>query len=514
MSELKKDVRNVAKYGMIITSLLVLSKFTGFIREFIVAIQLGTTREADIFKTASAMPQVFFSAVAAALVTTFIPIFSNIKNDKEKANKFFNNVLNIITIVCIILSIIAIIISPMLVSAFASGFTGEDFNITVKLTRILMPSIIFLGMSGLYTGYLQSYGKFTQPALTGIAANVVIIIGLIIFYNKYGLMAAIISVFVGAIAQAFTQRPFMSNGYKYKLYIDFKDENVKKMLMLSVPILISSAVSQINLMVARDFASNLVEGSISVIDYASKFSTIINQVFIVSITTVLYPKLTERFAQNDMEGFKELFIKSVNIVIMIAIPLIFGLVVLSKPIIQLVLQHGNFDSNSTEVTSMCLKYLSFSALGYSLMDILGKVFFSMKNTLTPMINGFILVVVNIAFIKILGPIMGVNGLALATTFSVTILALILFIEIKVRIKGVNYRKIFISFIKMMTSGLIMALAVVGGFNILSKILPKGNLYLSINIMVATVIGACVYTIMLVILRVDELKELVNLKRKK
>ncbi|GAA0718388.1 murein biosynthesis integral membrane protein MurJ [Clostridium malenominatum] len=514
MAEIKKDVKNVAKYGMIITLLLILSKLTGFIREFIVAIQLGTTREADIFKTASTMPQVFFSAVAAALVTTFIPIFSNIKNDKEQGNKFFNNVLNIVTIVCIILSVIAIIVSPQLVSLFASGFKGEDFKTTVALTQILMPSIIFLGMSGLYTGYLQSYGKFVQPALTGITANIVIIIGLIVFYNKYGLTAAIISVFVGAIAQAFTQRPFMGNDYKYKFYIDFKDENVKKMIVLSIPILISSAVSQINLMVARNFASNLVEGSISVIDYASKFSTIINQVFIVSITTVLYPKLTEKFAEKDLEGFKELFIKSVNLVIMVAIPLIFGLAVLSKPVIQLVLERGKFDSTSTELTSMCLKYLAFSALGYSLMDILGKVFFAMKNTLTPMINGFILVVVNIVFIIILGPRMGVNGLALGTTLSVTILALILFIEIKVRIKGVNYRKIFISFIKMMISGFIMALAVGGGFNVLSKILPKGDLFLAVNIMISTIIGVCVYTIMLIILKVDELKELINLKRKK
>ena len=514
MTELKKDVKNVAKYGMIITLLLVLSKLTGFIREFIVAIQLGTTREADIFKTASTMPQVFFSAVAAALVTTFIPIFSNIKNDREKANKFFNNVLNIVAIVCFILSIIAIVVSPQLVSLFASGFKGEDFHVTVALTQILMPSIIFLGMSGLYTGYLQSYGKFIQPALTGITANIVIIIGLIVFYNRYGLTAAIISVFVGAIAQAFTQRPFMGNDYKYRLIIDFKDENVRKMLMLSIPILISSAVSQINLMVARNFASNLVAGSISVIDYASKFSTIINQVFIVSITTVLYPKLTEKFAENDLEGFKDLFIKSVNLVIMVAIPLIFGLAVLSKPVIQLVLERGKFDRTSTELTSMCLKYLAFSALGYSLMDILGKVFFAMKNTLTPMINGFILVVVNILFILFLGPKMGVNGLALATTLSVTILALILFIEIKVRIQGVNYRKIFISFIKMLCSGIAMALAVGGVFNIIERVIPKGDLFLAINVIICTLVGVLVYTVMLMVLKVDELKELVNLKRKK
>lgn len=514
MSEAKKDIKTAAKYSIIITIILVISKMTGFLREFIVAIQLGATRESDIFKVASTMPQVFFSAVAAALVTTFIPIFSNVKSDKDEANKLFNNVLNIITILCVFLTIIGIIVSPQLVKLFAGGIKGQDFLLTVDMTRIMMPSIIFLGMSGLYTGYLQSYGKFIQPSLTGIVANIVIIIGLIVFYKYYGITAAIVSVFVGAIAQALTQRPFMGNDYKYKFYIDIKDPNVRKMLTLAVPILISSAVSQINLMVSKNFASNLVPGSISVIDYASKFSTIINQVFIVAITTVLYPKLTEKYAMQDYKGFRELFVKSVNMVVLVTIPLIFGLVALSEPIIKVILEHGKFDSNATEITSICLKYLAFSAFGYSLMDILGKVFFAMKNTFVPMINGFILVVVNILFVVILAPVMGVNGIALATTLSVTILALILFIELKARIKEVSYLKIFMNFIKMAISGFVMYEAVVLTYNMLYKLMPQSNLFIISNIIICTIIGASIYVIMLIILRVDEIKGLLKNKKLK
>lgn len=514
MGESKKNISSIAKYSMIITALLVISKFTGLLREFIVAIQLGATAESDIFKTASAMPQVFFSAVAAALVTTFIPIFSDIKYDEKKADKFFNNVLNIIIGLCGILSIIAILVSPQLVKLFAGGFKGYNFVLTVKLTQILMPSIIFLGISGLYTGYLQSYNKFIQPALTGIAANIAIIIGLVIFYKYYGIMAAILSVFVGAVTQAITQRPFMGKRYKYKFIVDFKDKNVRKMMILAVPILVSSAVSQINLMVARNFASYLVNGSISVIDYASKFSTIINQVFIVSITTVLYPKLTEKFALNNIEEFKDLFVKSVNIVMLVSIPLIFGLAVLSEPVIKLVLEHGKFNSNATLVTATCLKYLAFSAFGYSLMDILGKVFFAMKNTVIPMINGFILVGVNILFILILGPIMKVNGIALATTLSVTILALILFIEIRKKLNGISYRLIFIGFIKMTLSGAVMASAVFMCWRLLNAILPVSSMFLALNIIASTIVGVIVYIVMLIFLKVEELRELVRLKIKK
>jgi putative peptidoglycan lipid II flippase len=514
MGEAKKNIGSIAKYSMIITVLLVISKLTGLLREFIVAIQLGATAESDIFKTASTMPQVFFSAVAAALVTTFIPVFSDIKNNHERADEFFNNVLNIIILLCTVLSVVAILVSPQLVKLFAGGFQGDNFTTTVKLTQILMPSIIFLGISGLYTGYLQSYDKFVQPALTGIAANIAIIIGLVIFYRYYGLMAAILSVFVGAVTQAITQRPFMGKRYRYRFIINFKDKSVRKMMILAVPILVSSAVSQINLMVARNFASYLVNGSISVIDYASKFSTIINQVFVVSITTVLYPKLTEKFALNDIKEFKDLFVKSVNIVMLVSIPLIFGLAVLSEPVVKLLLEHGRFNSNATVVTAVCLKYLAFSAFGYSLMDILGKVFFAMKNTVIPMINGFILVGVNIVFILILGPIMKVNGIALATTLSVTILALILFIEIRKKLKGISYRVIFIGFIKMTLSGVVMAAAVFMCCRLLNMILPSNNIFLTLNIVASTILGVIVYIVMLIVLKVEELRELIKLKTKK
>lgn len=513
MSKIKKDAKDIAMYSLIITVILVVSKFTGFLREFVVAVQLGATAESDIFKTASTMPNVFFSAVAAALTTTFIPIFSSIKNDKEKADRFFNNVLNIIAIFCIVLSIIAVITSPLLVKLFAGGFKGQSFTATVKLTQILMPSIFFLGISGLYTGYLQSYGKFVQPAFTGIVANIAIIIGLVVFYKRYGLMAAILSVFAGAVTQALTQRPFMGKGYKYKFIVDFKDENVRRMMILSVPILISSAVSQINSMVSNNFASYLVHGSISILDYSSKISTIINQVFVVAITTVLYPKLTDKFAQNDLKGFKELFEKSVNMVMMVSIPLIFGLAVLSQPIIKLILQHGRFDSNATLATSSCLRYLAFSAFGYSLMDILGKVFFAMRNTVTPMINGFILVVVNIILIFVLGPFMGVNGIALATTLSVTILAFVLFIEIRKKLNVVNYRNIFISFLKMILSAAAMSAGVILCYKGLYMILPKNNMFLALNIAVSTILGAAIYAAMLIILKVGELSDLVKLKLK-
>jgi putative peptidoglycan lipid II flippase len=376
-----------------------------------------------------------------------------------------------------------------------------------------MPAIIFLSISGLYTGYLQSYGNFIQPAMTSIVANILLII-IIVIFGSYGIIAAIIAFLLSAVVQVLVQRPFMGK-YKYEFYINFKDENVKKMLILSVPIIISTAVGQVNVIVDSTFASHLVAGSISALDNASKISTLINQVFIVSLTTVLYPMLTEKFSLKDEIGFEELLERSINLVIIVAIPLIFGLAVLSTPIVRLLLQHGAFNSADTDITSLCLKYLAFSALGYSLLDILGKVFFSVKDTITPMLNGFFMIALNIILIFVLVPRLGIVGLALATTTSACVIPLIMIVELKYKIKLFKFRKIATIFVKSLFSGVIMSIIVFILYKYTDIIIKSDSIiFLTLKLLIVILIGIIIYIGLLLLLKVKEVGSLVSLKSKK
>lgn len=507
------NTKNLAKYSAMISLILILSKIVGFVREMLVATQFGATRESDIFKTATRIPNLFYSVVAAALVTSFIPIFSSIKNDEKKANLFINNISNILFLLCAILSIIGIVFTPQITRMFVSGFNNEDFIKTYNMTRITMPSIIFLALSGLQQGYLNSYGIFLQPALTSIIASIIMIIGML-FVGKYGIMAAILGFFLGAVAQVIFQIPFMKN-YKYKFYLNLKDENVKKILLLSLPVLVSSAVYQVNVIVDSTFASNLASGSMSIIDYASKVSTIINQVFIVSITTILYPMLTEKFTLGNKEEFKELIIKSINIVVIIVIPLIGGMIILSTPLVQLLLQHGKFNSNDTEITSLCLRVLALGTFGYSLIDILGKVFFSVKDTVTPMVNGFITVVLNILFIVIFVPRLGISGLATATTSSASIIAIIMILELKYKLKNIKYKAFINVLWKALVATVIMCLIVKVTYGYLGGLFSKEtSVVLATKIGLELIIGIIVYVGSLYILRVKELESFIALKKRK
>lgn len=502
------DVKKIAKYSMIVTMILVLTKLIGFVREFLIAVQFGATRESDIFKIASTMPSVLFAAVAAALVTSFIPVFAGVKGDKEKANRLFNNILNIVGLLCAFLAVIGMFFAPQLVNLFASGFEGSDFDRTVYMTRILMPSIIFLGISGLYRGYLQSYGVFIQPALTDIAANLVIIAGILIFY-KFGIISAIIATFVGAMTQAVVQRPFMKE-YKYELLIDLKDAHTRRMLKLSLPTLISASVSQINLMVTRDFASRLAAGSISVVDYATRISAIINQVFIISITTVLYPGLTEKYALGKYEEFKEMVVNSINVILIVVIPMIFGMIALSTPLVKVLLEHGAFDERATVATASALIFIAFSTLGYSMIDILSKVFYAVGDTLTPMINGFVNVILNVGLIVILAPRLDVEGLALSTTLSTNIMGLVMMIQLKRKLKDVKFGRVAVTFVKTLASGAVMGVIVAFVYKLLSSILGFGNVGIIINMTAVTIIGGTVYAALLFVFKVKESKQVLDM----
>lgn len=503
-------IKNVAKYSAMIAMVLILSKLIGTIREFVVAAQFGASIESDIFKTATRVPYIFYASVGAALTTSFIPIFSRVKHDTKKANEFFNNILNILFVCSFILVLLGMVFSTQLTQTMVGGFNGDQIAKTVTMTQIAMPSIIFLTVSGLYTGYLQSYGIFLQPALTGIVSSIVVIIGVVVFY-KFGIIAAVIAFLISSVAQMVVQRPFMPN-YKYKMYINLKDENVRNMLKLAIPTLISTAVNQINVIVASYYASKLPLGSISVVDYASKLSTLVNQVFIISLTTVFYPMLTERFTQNDHKGFEELFVKSVNVVSIVAVPLVFGLAALSTPVVKLTLEHGKFDAAATLTTALCLKYLAFSALGYSLIDILSKVFYSTRNTVTPMINGFVLIALNLILIVLLAPRFGVVGLALASTISVSIVSIIMLVELKFKLKNVRFINITKVFGKSLIAGIFMVLVVSISYKYVNIFIPSDStVLLAVKMLIVGVIGAACYAVSLALLRVKELEFILSFK---
>ena len=491
----------VAKAAVGLMAATLVAKILGFGRELALASAYGASGVSDAFLVAMNIPAVIFTAIGTSLGTAFIPLYCEVNANKgeQSSNKFTNNVFNIVVIICLVLSVIGAIFTPQIVKIFAVGFEGET------LTRVMILGLAFLGMSYIMMAYLQVKENFIIPGLMPVPYNILIITSIIISVkiNPYLLPWGTL---IGLSLQFLFQLPFaIKKGYRYKLYIDVKDEHLKRMLWLIAPVLIGVAVNQINTIVDRTIASTLVEGSISALNYATKLNQFVMGMFIVSISSVVYPMLSKLSTENNKEKFNKSIITSVNTVTLLVIPISIGAIILANPIVKLLFQRGEFDVRATQMTAVALIFYSIGMIGYGLRDILGKVFYSLQDTRTPMINGVIAMVLNITlnilFVKYTN--MQLAGLAFATSISALFTIALLFISLRRKIGSFGGKSIALGMIKSLISGIIMAVVTLFSYNTIANILGSGFIKEVITLALSVGIGAIVYGTSIIILKVDE-----------
>ena len=492
------------------------SKVLGFGRELVLGALYGASTYSDIFIAASNIPKVLFTLVATALATTFIPLYyENLREGGEdKALRFSNNILNITVILGVILSTISFVFAEEIVRVFAMGFEGETFRQAVLFTRIIIFGAIFTGLSDIMKSYLQSKDSFVIPGLIGIPYNVILIVAMILSV-KINIYILPVGTLLAMASQFFFQVPFAyKKGYKYRVFVDFKDEYVKKMLILVAPIVIGVAVDQLNIMVDKTLASTLVEGSISALNYADRLKGFVTGLFIASISAVVYPQFSRLSAREDKTEFFDFIRKSINSVIIIIMPMTLGAMVLAKPIVRVLFQRGAFDDRATVMTAIALTCYAIGFIGVGLRDIMTKIFYSLQDTKTPMINASIAVVMNICMNLIFIQFFDHGGLALATSLSSIICILLLFRSLKKKIGNFGQKKIRIVLLKTTISAVFMAAGARVVYNMLKGILGAGFIMEVASLGGAIIVGALIYAALILILKVDEVSIITNMIKSK
>ena len=484
----------VAKAAVGLMIVTILSKIIGFAREQVLSFVYGASMYTDIYFATMNIPNVIFAAIGAALSTTFIPLYCDINANlgEKKALKFTNNILTIVFIICIV----SFVFTEPLLKIFAFGFEGERLAIGVKFTRILIFSVVFIGISNVLTAYLQVKNNFTIPGLISFPQNIIVIIS-ILLSAKYGPYALIWGTLIGISSQVIFQLPFAyKEGYRLKPHIDLKDTYLKKMLVLTGPVLVGVAVNQVNIMVDKNLASLLPEGSISALNFADRLNNFILALFITSIVAVVYPMLSKLSHEDNKEKFSEYVVKSSNSIILLVIPISIGAIVLSKPIVKLLFERGAFDASATLMTASALSMYSIGLVAYGLRDIINKVFYSLQDTKTPMINGAISMGLNIVLNLIFVKFMGHTGLALATSLSALICTLLT------------------TAIKSLLSAILMGVCVTFTHEFIINHAGVGFIGQVISIFGAVLAGVIVYGISVIILKIEEVSMIINLLIKK
>jgi putative peptidoglycan lipid II flippase len=356
---------------------------------------------------------------------------------------------------------------------------------------------------------------FTESAASQIPYNISYIVFLVFLAGTFGLKGLMVASVLAVASQITVQVPGMKKtGYKYKFILDFKDEYIKKIARLTPPIFVSVSVYQVNVIIDRSLASTLVPGSISALNYANTINGIVGSIFIAAIVTVIFPMLAEEVAKKNFEGLKKMMVAGINVILLITVPAAVGIIILAHPIVKLAFQRGIFDAAATYMTAGGLIFYTLGLVGSSVSTLLYNVYYSFQDTKTPMRVGFISVAVNIAFNLILIRPMAHRGLALATSISAIVSAMVLLYMLRKKLGPFGFYKSFKCGVKSATAAAVMGVTVYFLYGWLIGALAVTTLSQALALLVTVCAGAGLYLAIVYILKVEELTWMVGLVKER
>ena len=492
--------------GMVMV-LTLLGKVMGLYRDHLLAVHYGMGMEASAFYTASRIPRVFFDAVfASAISACFIPVFSEYleSGGKKKAFAFSRAFLTVIGVITLALTALGACCSDGLVKLFADGYNTETAALAGSLTRIMFPTVFFTGLAFSFVGILQSLDEFRVPALISAVSNAVIILYFWTLDGRFGVYGLAAAFLVGWALQAVVQLPALRRkGFSYRPAWTLRSEGMKKVFALMGPVMVSTWVQPINLTVNSKFGSHLYDGAgVSAIEYATNLYLVIAGVFILSVTNVIFPKLSRLAAGDKGDAFLDTIRSTLHASLFFVLPMSAGLMVVARPLIAFVYGGGAFDAFSVEITSSALGWVSLGMAGYAVQNILSRAYFAKQSGKVPLIAGAVSIGVNIVLCMVLTDTLAVSGLAIASAASSTVYALLLLLPMQRGGQKVLDGKFCLDLLKMLLATAVMAAAAAGVVHLTAD-LAAGKMGQLLTLGLGAAAGAAVYFVLTAVLRLEE-----------
>lgn len=501
------------KSSLIILFIVAIGKAIALVRDSLIAKNFGLSDNNSIYAFALGTTMLFIS-LGYGVTTSFIPIHSEVieNEDLNYRNKFVSNIINITLLVNIIFVILGFIFAENIVEMFASKLADNNQTLTdsIMLIRIMFLSLIFVSVQSVVSGVLQSHHQFIEPAAMAIISSLVNIIYVVFFLDKYGLYGFGAATVIGFLAMLLINIPkFHKLGYKYKLYLNFKDENFIKILKMISSVVIFSSLVQINLFIIRAFAGTISSQSINILDYSNKVNLIVYEIFAVAINMAVYPMLSQYVAQKNNEGYKKSFVRAFNMILLIMIPAAIGVFVLREELITVYLRRGSFKEEDVYLVSSVLIYCIPSMIFFGVKDLLSRAFFSIQKSKIAMYNSILTVVLTVILAFLFMKLFNEKGIAIGSTLATFITAVILLLQLNSQLNKIGLKSIMTAFFKISIASIIMGVTV---FYLKTLIISMFGKTMSANILalsVSSLVGVIVYILAAVIIKLEEVNYLLN-----
>ncbi|MFK5947986.1 MAG: murein biosynthesis integral membrane protein MurJ [Methylococcales bacterium] len=500
--------RQLFKSTAIVSSMTMISRILGFIRDMLFARIFGIDSGTDAFFVAFKIPNFLRRLFAeGAFSQAFVPVLSDYKEQgsKQALKLFIDRTAGSLAVVLFIVTVIGIIAAPILITLFAPGFSseGKQHDLAVQMLRITFPYLFFISSVAFAGGILNTHAKFAIPAFTPVFLNICMIAAAVWLspLMDQPVVALAWGVFVAGMVQLLFQFPALYKlGLLPKLTLGFKDSGVKRILKLMLPAIFGVSVTQINLLLDTLIASFLTAGSISWLYYSDRLVEFPLGIFGIALATVILPSLSKSHSADNPIEFSKSLDWALRLVLLIGIPSSIGLLILAEPMLSTLFQYDAFSENDVHLAGKSLMAYSVGLLGFILVKVLVPGFTSRKDMKTPVRFGIYAMVANMGMnIALVFPLAHA-GLALATSLSAFFNAsLLLFALLKDKVykPGKNW---FNFMVKIIVANEIMALFLYICVDT-SQWTAWSALDRSLNLMMWVVLGGGVYALSLLIIGV-------------
>ena len=434
-----------------------ISRILGYIRDFLIAITLGSGPLSDAFFVAFRIPNTFRRLFSEGTFNAaFVPSYSSeLKRSKKKANIFANQIFNILLLGLLAVVILIEIFMPLFIKAIAPGFSvnSDKFDLAIILTRITFPFLFFISLASFFSAILNSHNKFGIAAAAPIILNIILIIILILdlgFGDQIVLQLSY-GVSIAGFLQLFLLFIFVKK--KFTPIIDFKlniDNKVKFFFRKLLPSIFSSGVTQINILIGTIIASFEVN-AVSYLYYADRIYQINLAIAGIAIGTVLLPNLSKHLTTKNIGKINLIQDKSIELSFFLSLPAMLALVVASEQITSSLFGYGSFDKISVINSSKALYYFAFGLPAFALIKILSAFLFARQNTKTPFYFSLVSVIINILISVVYFNKIGFIIIPIATTISSWINVVLLYFYLSSRKYFVFNQNLIFSILKISCS---------------------------------------------------------------
>lgn len=494
--------KSIAKSAVLVTLMMLSFKVVGFIKQAVVAYVFGATIETDTYFIAWGFIAGVSESIVKALLVSLVAIYTNllVQKGKEEAYKLINGLIIILLPLLIIIASLIFIAAPAISLVLAPSYSGDTQTLLIRFIRILSPVIIFGCFELVFGAISDSYKNFFVPRLQSFIYSICIIVACFTISGILGVKSLIVAQYCSSVIFTVILIIFTKKYHKF-FCVKFNDiPELKNILITAIPLFIGNSALQINQIVDKSITSGLGDGAVSALSYCHTLEQFITNIMIVNIGNVMFANFAEFVARREVDQVKNTLSKAINVLISLLAGISVVTIICAKDIVTIVYYRGGFGEEAVLLTSVALIGYTVSFVAVAVRDLTIKSLYAFKDTKCPMIASLISICVNIIFSLLLSKVIGILGVALATSISAIVGMIISAYSLKKYISDYRFTGHLFQFLRCLPGILALFLFCC----IIQSFLPAGSLS---KFLISSIVGLPCYILMCAVCKVDGIRGL-------